>query len=123
MPPMRDAQARAWFAWLLGLQGVAGVFQIGDPLGAQPLGTGAGAPVVSGAGQTGTVLNTLGWTGANALLPGDYLQIGYRLYRNLGIVGPGAQALSIWPQIRESPLDGAVISVRSGSCASRARSA
>ena len=84
----------------------------GVPLGAQPLGTGAGAPVVSGAGQTGSVLNTSGWTGANALLPGDYLQIGYRLYNNLGVVnadGSGNATLSIWPQLRESPADATAI--------------
>jgi hypothetical protein len=111
MPAMPHALAQAWIAWLLGLRGIAGVFQIGDPLAAQPQGTGAGAPIVVGSGQTGVLLNTTGWVGAGALLPGDYLQIGYRLYRCLSTVNNGAQTLSIWPQIRESPPDGTAIVV------------
>jgi hypothetical protein len=111
MPPMKHATVQAWLAWLLQVQGMAGVFQLGDPLAALPTGTGAGSPVVSGAGQTGSALNTSGWSGANSLLPGDWIQIGYRLYRNLGIVGAGPQTLSIWPPLRESPPDATPIAV------------
>ncbi len=112
MPPMPHAQAQAWIAWLMGVQGQAGVFQLGDPLARAPLaGTGSGAMAVNGAGQTGYALSVRGWTGT--LSPGDWLQVGYRLYRNLGTASPtgGAITVSIWPQIRESPLDGAAITL------------
>ncbi len=112
MPPMPHAQAQAWIAWLMSVQGQAGVFQLGDPLARAPLaGTGSGAMAVNGAGQTGYTLSVRGWTGT--LSPGDWLQVGYRLYRNLATASPsgGAITLSIWPQIRESPLDGAAISL------------
>src|SRR6185312_9413519 len=56
MPPMLHSVAQAWIAWLMALRGIAGVFQLGDPLAATPQGTGAGAIVVSGAAQTGRTL-------------------------------------------------------------------
>ncbi len=112
MPPMSPATFAPWQAWIRQLQGIQGVFLIGDPIrGKAPYGTGAGTPVVSGSNQTGYQLATSGWSGPNALLPGDYIQIGYRLYMNLGTVGPGSQTLQIWPNLRESPLDGTAITV------------
>ena len=66
MPAMPHALAQAWIAWLLGLRGIAGVFQIGDPLAAQPQGTGAGAPVVVGSGQT-LFWNGQTWLGVGTL--------------------------------------------------------
>jgi len=110
MPPLKHIQAQAWIAWLLGLQGQAGVFQLGDPLAPLPQGLG-GSMTVSGAGQTGYTLNVAGGAGAPSLLPGDWIQIGFRLYRNIGTYNGGAGALDIWPQIRESPLDGTAIVV------------
>jgi hypothetical protein len=114
MPPLTGAQAPAWIAFLMSLRGTLNVFQIGDPLSRAPQGSGAGSPVVNGGAQTGYMLATRGWTAgaSGVLLPGDWLQIGYRLYRNLGIAnadGSGAATLSIWPQIRESPADGAAL--------------
>jgi hypothetical protein len=105
MPPMRDATARGWIAWLLSTQGMAACFMMGDPLGQKPIGSGAGAITVSGAGQTGYSLQVLGGSGPSCLLPGDYLQVGFRLYRNLGTYNGGSATLTIWPQIRESPPD------------------
>jgi hypothetical protein len=110
MPPMKHGvTANAWIAFLLGLQGMAGVFQIGDPLASSPQGTGAGTIVVNGASQIGYSLAVSGGTGANCLLPGDFIQIGYRLYRNLSTYNGGAATLSIWPPIRESPLDATAV--------------
>jgi hypothetical protein len=45
------------------------------------------------------------------LLPGDYLQVGFRLYRTLTQYNGGTGVLEIWPQIRESPLDGTAVTV------------
>ena len=110
MPPMTDANFRVWAAWLLSTQGMNAVFLFGDPIGGRaPLGTGAGAITVSGAGQKGYSLNVIGGSGPNCLLPGDYIQIGFRLYRNLAVYNGGSATLSIWPQIRESPPDTAPV--------------
>ena len=110
-PPLTHVQAQAWIAFLMGLRGQANVFQLGDPLAVAPQGSGAGTPLVNGASQSGFSLNTKGWTaGASGILkPGDWLQVGYRLYRNLGAAnadGSGNATLSIWPSLRESPADG-----------------
>jgi hypothetical protein len=109
MPVMADADARKWIAWLMACQGIAGVFAFGDPLATAPLGSGGGTPIVSGSGQTGYALNTSGWPGAGAILPGDWIQIGLRLYRNVGNQSGTSSTLTLWPQIRESPADGAAI--------------
>lgn len=116
MPPMKDAQARGFVAFLLACNGMANVFQLGDPMRKAPLGSGAGSPAVNGANQTGFTLQTKGWTAsaAGVLLPGDLLQIGFRLYTNLGVLnadGSGDAIASIWPNIRESPADGAGITL------------
>jgi hypothetical protein len=78
---------------------------------------------VNGAGQTGRTLNTKGWPAPAfgpypyVLRPGDWLQIGYRLYRNLTskIIsdpgGVGLVTLDIWPPLREPPADGDAIIV------------
>ena len=70
--------------------------------------------VRAGAGQTGYTIKLKGFTAsaANVLLPGDWIQIGYRIYRTLIAAtadSTGRLALSIWPQIRESPGDGAAV--------------
>jgi hypothetical protein len=110
-PPLTHAQAQPWIASMMGLRGQANVFQIGDPLAVAPQGVGTGTPVVSGSGQSGFSLLTSGWTPGvtGILLPGDWLQIGYRAYRNLLPVnsdGSGNATLSLsWP-LRESPSDG-----------------
>jgi hypothetical protein len=111
MPPLAPLHARAWVAFLKGLRGQANVFQLGDPLAVAPQGSGAGTPLVNGAGQKGFTLNTKGWTpgASGVLLPDDWLQIGYRLYSNLALAnadGSGNATLSIWPSLRESPADG-----------------
>jgi hypothetical protein len=116
MPALTHAQAQQWIAFLMSLRGQAKVFQLGDPLAVSPRGSRLGTPLVDGAGQTGYLLATKGWT-ANAvgvLLPGDWIQIGYRIYRTLAVAtadGTGKLVLSIWPQLRESPADGDAITL------------
>lgn len=110
-PPMTHVHAQAWIAFLLGLRGQRNVFQFGDPLAVAPQGSGAGTPLVNGGPQSGFSLNTKGWTAgaSGVLLPGDWLQIGYRAYRNLLPVnadGSGNATINIYPSLRESPADG-----------------
>lgn len=114
LPLMDRVSAEPWIAALLRLDGPAGTFLLGDPLGASPRGSAAGTPCVAGGGQTGRTLLTVGWTpdAAGVLLAGDWLQLGsceqQRIYKVQGDVdadAAGAAAVSIWPGLRESPAD------------------
>jgi hypothetical protein len=103
MPPLTHPQAQAWIAFLMSLRGQA------NAAGFRPWNS-----VVDGISQTGYSINLRGFTAgaAGVLLPGDWLQIGYRLYRTIVAAnadGSGKLALSIWPRIRESPADGAAV--------------
>lgn len=120
LPPMRWNEADAWIAWLLALNGRAGTFLMGDSSRASPRGSALGSPVVDGAGQSGSVLLTRGWTAlqAGVLRAGDYLQLGTgsntRLHAVLATAdadASGEAALDIWPRLRTSPGDGEAIVV------------
>jgi hypothetical protein len=115
MPPLTQKQAQAWIAFLLALRGQLNAFMWGDPLATAPAGSGSGSPYVNGGGQTGFTLGTTGWT-ANAqgvLLPGDWLQVGLRLYRttmkNVNADASGNAVINIWPPLRESPMNGTAL--------------
>jgi hypothetical protein len=119
--PMRDAEARAWIAWLTSLNGREGTFLLGDKLRAQPQGVATGTPLVKGAAQTGATLLTDGWTSAitGILKAGDYIQLGSAASARLHMVladvtsdGSGNATLDLWPALRESPADNAPITVR-----------
>lgn len=114
LPPLNREQGRELQAWLLSMYGVTGTFTFGDPFGAVPRGNPRGTPFVEGNGQTGRVLNTRGWTpnAQGVLKPGDYIQIGQRLYQCLTTANPdanGYSAFEIFPRLRESPLNGTPI--------------
>lgn len=114
MPPMTLAQAGAWIAFLEQAQGQQAVFYFGDGLNPVPMGTAAGVGVVAGIFQQPYALTTNGWDAnqPNLLLPGDLLQVGYRLYRATEITasdGAGNAAIAIWPQMREQPTSGTAI--------------
>lgn len=121
LPPMARCDAANWIAFLMSLRGQANVFQIGDLEGAKPLGMTEGVPLVDGTVNTNnqpgqTTLYTRGWktSGFRLLLPGSYLQIGYRLYTCLDVVDSdsnGNANFTIWPSIRETPADGTAISL------------
>lgn len=98
-PFMPASVVAPWRAALMALRGILNAFQIGDPLSTRPQNVGATAGTVTGSGQTGYVLNT----SSSGLLPGDWIQLGVRLYC---VTAAGGGALSIWPPIRESPAGG-----------------
>jgi hypothetical protein len=114
LPPLTQAQADNWISFLMELRGMANAFQIGDPMKSSPVGTVLGTPLVDGSIGTvagGETLYTKGWTASKSglLLPGDYLQCGYRWHRVLDQVnsdGSGKAAISIWPSLREVFADG-----------------
>lgn len=101
-------------AFLTALNGRQGTFLIGDPAKSTPRGVATGTPVVDGADQTGSVLNTKGWTPnvTGILKKGDYIQLGttsaarlYRLLTDANSDASGLAALDIWPRLRLSPTD------------------
>lgn len=116
-PPMDRWSYDAWSAFISAVRGPLNVFLIGDPKAAKPKGSAPGAPVVNGNGQTGYSLLTRGWTpnAKNILLFGDFIQIGYRLYKVTDTVnadGSGGATLPVWPPLRDLPADGTAITTR-----------
>jgi hypothetical protein len=116
LPPLTQCQADEWISFLMECRGMANAFQLGDPMKTKPRGLAKGEPVVdmstAGTNFAGAqVLYTRGWA-ANTfgqLLPGDYLQVGYRLHRVLDRVNSDANGkaqISVWPSLREVPTDG-----------------
>lgn len=116
LPPMEKAEARAWIAFLVSLRGRVGTFLAYDPEHRTPLGVATGTPLVDGAGQTGRSLATRGWTNSvtGIMKAGDYLAFANRLHmvvEDASSDGTGDATLSIEPPLRESPSDGASITV------------
>ncbi len=114
LPPLTRSQAEPWIAFLLSLNGRAGTFTMGDPMGRTPRGIATGTPVVNGGSQTGTTLITDGWTTSQTgiLLAGDYIQLGTSLHRvtvDADSDVSGNSTLEIWPRLRTSPADNATI--------------
>lgn len=110
LPPMTVAQAKTWQAWALKLNGVEGTFYLRDSTGASLRGAASGTGLVKGANQLGATLNTDGWVAGviGLFLPGDWIQIGNRLYTVLDQAnsdGGGNASLTLWPKIRTSPAD------------------
>jgi hypothetical protein len=120
LPPLSQCQADQWISALMECRGIAIPFLMGDPLKTSPAGNLQGSvPLidnsVSGCNQTGAqLLNTKGWAASafRLLLPGDYVQVGYRLHRNLDVVNSdasGKATLSLWPSLREGPVDSTAV--------------
>jgi len=115
LPHMRNEHARDWIGFFAALKGKYGSFWLQDPDYTRR-GVGTGSPLVNGANQTGYTLITDGWTNniTNIMRRGDYIQIGDFLYTVTADVnsdGSGNATLDIWPALRESPADNAVITV------------
>lgn len=113
----------AWNAFRLKLNGKEGTFLLGDPWASVPRGAAKdtpGTPLVNGASQTGNALvidgapsDVTGW-----LLEGDYIQLGtgatsqlHKVIEDADTDGGGNATLTIWPDLRSSPADGAAIVV------------
>jgi hypothetical protein len=120
IPPVRRDLAEPWNAFLLALDGPVGTFLLGDPNAKAPQGVGTGSPRVNGGSQTGSSLVIDGATPSTTdwLKAGDYIQIGTgtnsRLYKVLEDADSdvdGNVTLSIWPKLRSSPSDNAIIRV------------
>jgi hypothetical protein len=103
MPPMIDSRFRAWSAFIASCSGNLNAFMLGDPVQSQPMGTG-GTGAVSGANQTGRTLVTT--FGSGAVLPGDIIQVNFRMFR---VLSNSSGTLGIWPPLKESPANAATI--------------
>lgn len=110
-------QIATWAAFLAECRGKLNTFLLGDSSYKGPCGHVQGIPVVDGAQQPmATTLNTRGWTPNcfRLLLPGDYLQVGYRLHRVLEPVNSdanGKATISLWPSLRDPLTDGQQITL------------
>lgn len=116
LPPMANADARDWVAFLTSLRGLVGTFNGYDPSQRTPRGTATGTPLVDGGSQTGRTLNTKGWsTGVTGIMKaGDYIAFANRFHmvvEDADSDGSGDAALSIEPPLRESPAGDAAITV------------
>jgi hypothetical protein len=113
---LQGRNARVMDAFINGLGGLAGKFIFRDPAIRQVI---LGAPVVSGAGQTGSTLTTTGWP-ANALVmgAGDFFSLGegasmrlYQLSVDAVSNGSGVSTLAFHPPLRISPANEAALNV------------
>jgi hypothetical protein len=114
MPPMQRVLANAWIAFLTQAQGQQACFYFGDGLGTVPQGSAGGMGKVNGSFQGGYSLTTNGWDANQPmlLLPGDWLQVEYRMYQAVEVAasdGAGNASITIWPQVREIPASGTAI--------------
>lgn len=114
LPLMNQDNAQEWIAFFLSLNGMQGTFLMSDPTAKTPRGEAANTPStvprVSGAGQVGNDLNIKNAPSnvSNYLRKGDYIQLDYGLHRLLADVdtsSTGTAALSIWPNLRRSPIN------------------
>ncbi len=114
MPNMSGRYARAFYSFLVKLNGKQGTFLFGDPSATTPNGTALGTPLVNGEDQTGKSLITDGWTvnQDELLLAGDYIQLGtssnarlYMVTSDASSDSDGAATLEIWPPLYTSPDD------------------
>jgi hypothetical protein len=118
VPPLKRDDAEEWIAWLLSMNGRAGSFLMGDPLGDTARGTLGGTPVVNGADQVGGSLSIDGCSNniTNWLKAGDYLQLGsgstatlHKILQNVNTDGSGQASLDLWPYMRTAPVDGSIV--------------
>lgn len=118
LPPMDRVTAAPWRAFLAESHGIVNVFQLGDQGAHHHIRSAVGSqPVVDGSNSannlvTQTTLYTKGWkpTSFRLMLPGDYFQVGYRLYMVAGQIpvssdANGNAAIPVLPSLRDTPPD------------------
>jgi hypothetical protein len=107
--PRRLAEVPDWEAFILQFADTRNRVRLWDWRRESPRGTGAGAPVVSGAGQTGTAILTSGWLPSQTVLAaGDWVGINGELRRTIAAVtsdGAGAAVVNLDQPVRTSPPD------------------
>lgn len=110
-----ELEGRTIKAFLSRLNGRAGRFRMTPP-DLNQLGTGLGTGLVDGAGQTGSVINTKGWTinQTNLLAVGDYFAFNGELKMVVETAtsdGGGLSSIEFTPPIRKATNDNDTIEV------------
>jgi len=124
LPAMKRAAAEEWIAFLLSLKGQVGTFNMGDPVAAMPRGSARNADNISLNGaltsgseivMDGGVQNQTGY-----LKAGDYLQIGtgptqqlFKVLADANTNGTGDITVDVWPNVRTSIANDALVTVQS----------
>jgi hypothetical protein len=107
--PRRLSDMMDWEAFVLQFANTRDRVRFWDWRRETPRGTGAGAPVVDGAGQSGNTLLTRGWGASqDVLLAGDWVGVNGELRRSLAVVtsdGAGNAAVVLDQPVRASPPD------------------
>lgn len=114
MENLTEADSAAMQAFLVKLRGRAGRFSLYNFARDKPRGTQGGAPLVKGAGQSGTTLIIDGCTVGATLLAGDYLEVNGELKMVVASAtanGSGEMTLTIEPPLRVSPADNAAVTL------------
>ena len=105
-------------AFLAQLRGMANRFTLANFERSTPRGIATGTPLVNGASQTGTSLNTKGWTASQTgiMKAGDYFTVNGELKMmaaDANSDGTGLATLVFEPPLRASPADNAALTVNS----------
>ncbi len=118
---MSRAEAEPWAALLALVNSGVGSLMLGDSLSVVhgSLGVASGTPLVKGAGQTGNVLLTDGWTNSitGIVKAGDFLSFGvakehlYKVMKDADSDSSGNCSIDIFPSILDSTTDDDVISL------------
>lgn len=107
-------ESRVLEAFLISCNGTAGRFYLWNHARENPLGAAPGTPLVDGAANYGGLVATRGWTPSvtGILLAGDYIGFNNEVKMVLADVNSdaaGKASISIGPNIRNVPADGAAI--------------
>lgn len=135
LPPIKREDAEDWLAFILSMKINPGAntpsFLLGDPNGVTPRGSASttpGTPRVNGGSQTGNtlIIDGLPVSVTGYLKAGDYIQLGsgststlYKVLTQVNSNNLGQATLDIWPALRSSPADNALLIV--SSCKGRFR--
>jgi hypothetical protein len=115
IPPMVRADAAAFIAFLVKLNGLEGTFLMGDPVGGTPRGTWAGTPLLVGSHAARVKTLTVdGFSAGATVKEGDWLQFGtgaltrlHQVVQDATANGSGQATIEIWPALRELQADNA----------------
>lgn len=118
-----ESVQRSLRGFITALRGRQNTFAINPP-NLDQQGTLNGTPTVDGGGQTGTSLNTTGWTAnqTNLMEPGDYFEVNGELKmatETISSDGAGDATLVFQPPLRDTPTSGQSIEVTDPRCTVR----
>lgn len=113
-------ETRAWFVALVQLSKLSNTFKIKPPAWFPGAGYGGPDPVVDGAGQLGlSVACRLATPSVTVALAGDFVEVDVNGFGEFKLLtqdavsdGAGLVTFNFEPALRDSPLDGAVVKVK-----------